>query len=123
MACAATEVAVRAGQVTVTLHNDGTTLHDLTASERSPSSSKRWGETVSKVISLEAGRYGLLLADWALLKLAWSAPWRFQLSDTPPRAGMTAVRHQRSSRECEGGLGPLELLKPGSASQIAALLD
>ena len=59
MAYTPAEVAVGAGQVTVTLHNEGTTLHDLRIGEEPFILEANAGETVSKVISLEPGRYEL----------------------------------------------------------------
>jgi uncharacterized cupredoxin-like copper-binding protein len=59
MAYTPSEVAVDAGQVAVTLHNEGTTMHDLRIGEEPFILEAIAGETVSKMISLEAGRYEL----------------------------------------------------------------
>ena len=59
MAYTPSDVAVPAGEVTVTLHNEGSILHDLRIGEEPFVLEAVAGESVSKVIDLEEGRYEL----------------------------------------------------------------
>jgi len=59
MAYTPTEVAVPSGEVQVTLRNDGKILHDLRVGSEPFILEANAGETVTKAVHLEPGRYDL----------------------------------------------------------------
>ena len=59
MAFSPSEVAVEAGEVTVTLHNEGAVLHDLRIGTEPFIVEAKAGETITKSLRLDPGRYEL----------------------------------------------------------------